>query len=137
MKHLLMMTVLLVVCAMTGVSALATTLTKEVALSRALTVNGTPVKAGTYKVTFDDQTGVLTFLDGKKVVATASARIDKVAGDSGGVYTSRTESGSTALLSVYMGGGKQATLTNDADLPMGRATLPLPTILMIKEEKAP
>ena len=65
MKHLFnLAAACLVVCALTGVSALATTLTKEVALSRDVTLNGAPVKAGTYKVTFDDRTGVLPFLDG-------------------------------------------------------------------------
>ena len=122
MKHLFQLAAaFLVGCALTGVPALATTLTKEVAFSRALTVNGAPVKAGTYKVTFDDQTGRLTILDGKKVVAQASARIDQVMKGAGGVYTSRTEGGSTVLLSVYMGGDKQATITNDAGLPVGRA----------------
>lgn len=122
MKHLFKRTVIfLVVCALTGAAALATTLTREVAFSRALTVNGAPVKAGTYKVTFDDQTGRLTVLDGKKVVAQASARIDQVMKGAGGVYTSRTEGGNTVLLSVYMGGDKRATITNDAGLPVGRA----------------
>ena len=118
MKHLFKRAVIfLCVCAMTGVAALATTLTKEVAFSRALTVNGAPVKAGTYKVMFDDQTGQLTILDGKKVVAQAPARLDSLKGVSGGGYTTRTVGGSTILLSVYMGGDNQATIINDADLP--------------------
>ncbi|HEX6623488.1 MAG TPA: hypothetical protein VF064_07225 [Pyrinomonadaceae bacterium] len=116
MKHLFKRTVIfLCVCALTGVAALATTLTKEVAFSRALTVNGAPVKAGTYKVTFDDQTGQLTVLDGKKVVAQAPARLDNLKGGSG--YTTRTVGGSTVLIGVYMGGNNQATIINDADLP--------------------
>lgn len=102
-------------CALTGAAALATTLTKEVAFSRALTVNGAPVKAGTYKITFDDQTGQLTIMDGKKVVAKAAARLDNLKGGSG--YTTRNVGGSTILTSVYMGGDNQATIINDADLP--------------------
>ena len=118
MKHLFKRTVIfLCVCALTGVAALATTLTKEVAFRRALTVNGALVKAGTYKVTFDDQTGQLTVLDGKKVVAQAPARLDNLKGASGGVYTTRTVGGSTILIGVYMGGDNQATIVNDADLP--------------------
>lgn len=118
MKHLFKRTVIfLVVCALTCVAVLATTLTKEVAFSRALTVNGAPVKAGTYKVTFDDRTGQLTVLDGKKVVAQAPARLDNLKGGSGGVYTTRTVGGSTVLIGVYMGGDNQATIINDADLP--------------------
>jgi hypothetical protein len=116
MKHLFKRTViLLVVCALTGVAALATTHTREVAFSRALSVNGAPVKAGTYKVTFDDKTGQLTVLDGKKVVAQAPARLDSLKGGSG--YTTRNVGGSTVLISVYMGGDNRATIINDADLP--------------------
>ena len=122
MKHLFNRAViLLVVGAMTSITALAMTTNRKVTFSRDVTVNGAPVKAGTYRVTFDDQTGVLQFLDGKKVVAQASARIDQVMKGAGGVYTSRTEGGSIVLLSVYMGGDKQATITNDAGLPVGRA----------------
>lgn len=122
MKHFFNWTaVFLVVCVLTGAAALATTLTSGVTFSRAVTVNGAPVKAGTYKVTFDDQTGKLTFLDGKKVVAQAPARLDNLKGVSGGGYTTRMVGGSTVLLSVYMGGDNQATIINDADLPMNNS----------------
>lgn len=116
MKHLIKRTVIfLVVCALTGVTALATTISKEVAFRRAVSVNGAPVKAGTYKLTFDDKTGQLMVLDGKKVVAQAPARLASLKG--GGGYTTRNVGGSTVLLGVYMGGDNHVTIINDADLP--------------------
>lgn len=131
MKHLIKRTVIfLVVCALTGTAALATTHTKQVAFSRALTINGAPVKAGTYKVTFDDQTGQLTVRDGKKVVAQAPARLASLKGGSG--YTTRSVAGSTVLISVYMGDDHQATIVNDADLPTssGNQALTLKNIVI-------
>ena len=55
--------------AITSGAALAETITKEVTFLRPVTVNGTLLKAGTYKAVFDDQTGELTISRGKKVVA--------------------------------------------------------------------
>ena len=48
-------------------------------------------------------------------MAQAPARLDSLKGASGGGYTTRSVGGSTVLLSVYMGGGNQATIINDAD----------------------
>ena len=68
---------LLVVGALTAVFALAKTTEKKVTFIQSLDVNGTLVKKGTYKVTFNDETGELTIKKGDKVVATAQARLEK------------------------------------------------------------
>ena len=68
---------LLVVGALTAVFALAKTTEKKVTFIQSLDVNGTLVKKGTYKVTFNDETGELTIRKGDKVVATAQARLEK------------------------------------------------------------
>ena len=68
---------LLVVRALTAVFALAKTTEKKVTFIQSLDVNGTLVKKGTYKVTFNDETGELTIRKGDKVVATAQARLEK------------------------------------------------------------
>ena len=68
---------LLVVGALTSVLALAKTTEKKVTFIQSLDVNGTIVKKGTYKVTFNDETGELTIKKGDKVVATAQARLEK------------------------------------------------------------
>ena len=81
MKHLFSRAViLLVVGMMTSITALAMTTNRQVTFSRDVTVNGMPVKAGTYKATFDDQTGEFKLLRGKKVVANATARLEKITG---------------------------------------------------------
>ena len=68
---------LLVVGALTAVFALAKTTEKKVTFIQSLDVNGTLMKKGTYKVTFNDETGELTIKKGDKVVATAQARLEK------------------------------------------------------------
>jgi hypothetical protein len=58
-------------------SALAKGKSEWVTLPQDVVINGTLVKKGEYKLKFDEQTGELLFLKGKKVVARTSARIEK------------------------------------------------------------
>lgn len=50
---------------------------EEVTLPQDVIINGTLVKQGDYKLKFDEETGELLFLKGKRVVARASARLEK------------------------------------------------------------
>lgn len=50
---------------------------EEVTLPQDVIINGTLVKQGDYKLRFDEETGELLFLKGKKVVARTSARLEK------------------------------------------------------------
>jgi hypothetical protein len=102
--------VLLVMCAITSVAAWAKTTTRVVTFTRDVTVNGTLVTAGTYKVIFDDQTGELTITSGKKTVAKTPARIEKIEGNSYGVYITRAENERAVLLSVTLKGGNRAVI---------------------------
>ncbi|HXG66126.1 MAG TPA: hypothetical protein VNO70_13580 [Blastocatellia bacterium] len=122
MKNLVNRTVaLLVMGAIASVLALAKPTTKEVTFSRDVMVNGTVVKAGTYKVVFDDQTGELTITKGKKTVAQAPARLEKLEGDSRAVYTTRTETDGDVLLSVTLKDGNRAVIGNGGNSEGGRA----------------
>ena len=115
MKHLSKRTViLLVVCAMASLTALAATTTRQVTFNRVVTVNGTPVKAGTYKVKFDDATGEFTILDGKKIVAKATARLEKLEADTQSSYSMKTEGENTHLVSIVMDSRNRAVIVNDA-----------------------
>ena len=115
MKHLSKRTViLLVVCAMASLTALAATTTRKVTFNRVVMVNGTPVKAGTYKVKFDDATGEFTILDGKKVVAKATARLEKLEVATQSSYSMKTEGESTVLVSIVMNSRNRAVIVNDA-----------------------
>ncbi len=75
-KHVFMA---LLIFALSGVVALGKnpdkTKTKSVSFASDVTVNGTLVKAGTYDVKFDDQTGDLSIMKNGKVVASATASL--------------------------------------------------------------
>jgi hypothetical protein len=78
--------VLLVVCALSSILALAAGKSKKVTFLTDVTLNGTVIKKGTYQVTFDEKTGELTISDKKTVVAKTNARLEKFAGIPGTVY---------------------------------------------------
>lgn len=70
--------VALAVCALTGIMAFAEVKSDKVTFSQDVTVNGTVVKKGTYKIMFDDQTGELSIIaKDKNTVAKTKARAEK------------------------------------------------------------
>ena len=114
MKHLFSRAViLLVVSAMTSLTALATTTNRQVTFTRDVTVNGAPVKAGTYKAKFDDKTGEFKILRGGKVVANATARLEKITGPFRGGYSLAANGEGFALVSMNMDSTNQAVIIND------------------------
>ena len=115
MKHIFRRAaILLVVGAMTSLTALAMTSSRQVTFIKDVTVNGANVKAGTYKATFDDQTGEFKLLRGKKVVANATARLEAITGPFRGAYSLTASGESHALVSMNMSSTKQAVIINDA-----------------------
>src|ERR1044072_830430 len=115
MKHLFSRAdILLVVGAMTSITALAMTTNRQVTFTRDVTVNGAPVKAGTYKATFDDQTGEFKLLRGKKVVANAPGRLEKITAPFLNGYSLIANGDSYALVSMNMDSTNQAVIVNDA-----------------------
>lgn len=96
-----------------GITASAMTTNRQVTFSRDVTVNGAPVKAGTYKATFDDQTGEFKIMRGKKVVANATARLERIAGAYQGAYSLTANGESHALVSMNMNSTNQAVIIND------------------------
>ena len=114
MKYFINRTVLiLVICAMAGITALATTTTRKVTFNNPVIVNGTLVKAGTYKITFNDKTGMFTILDGKKVVVQATARSEKIDGRNQSSYSTRINGVNKDLVSITMTSNRQAVIVND------------------------
>lgn len=93
---------------------------KHVTFDDPVVVNGTTVKAGTYEVVFDDQTNQLTIFKGKKALATAPARLEKLEKDSHQIYTVWTGSSTSdepkMLTSVRLKDGYQAKLNNPTDM---------------------
>jgi hypothetical protein len=67
----------LALCALLSAQSLANGKTEEVNLPEDVNIGGTLVKKGTYKLKFDEQTGQLLVLKGKRVVARTNARLEK------------------------------------------------------------
>jgi hypothetical protein len=68
---------ILALCALASALAVAKGKSEDVTLPQDVVINGTLVKKGEYKLRFDEETGELLFLKGKKVVARANARLEK------------------------------------------------------------
>ncbi len=109
-KQLLRTTLVLVLCTLLGSVALAggKGKSKNVTIGDDVTVGGTLVKKGTYKVSFDDQSGELTIRNGNKVIAKTTARLEEYKSTSFHTpsYKTRRESdgGALTLTSIYVGG---------------------------------
>jgi len=103
--------------------ALAEVIKKEVTFSQPVVVNGTVVKSGTYQAEFDDQTKELSIVKGKKVVASAPARLEKREQKDRAVYVTRDNGASTnpILISITLKDGNQATIANSGDANTGSA----------------
>jgi hypothetical protein len=105
------------IAALTGVVALAKSTEREVTFTKNLTVNGTLVKKGTYKVEFNEETSELTIRKGKKVVATAQARLEKIT-DKASFYTSSPDNDPAkppTLVNVSLKDGNLATIVGSGD----------------------
>jgi hypothetical protein len=94
----------------TGMLAIADTMTEHVKFAQPVIVNGTLIEDGLYKLQFDDQTGMLTFKKDGDIVVTAPARLESVDKDSRVEYSMRTEGDARILLSVTMDDGYRAIL---------------------------
>lgn len=69
--------VALVVLSLSSLAVLADGKSKNVTFNEDVVVNGTLVKSGTYKVTYDEQSGELSIERYNKTVAKTSARVEK------------------------------------------------------------
>jgi hypothetical protein len=68
---------ILALCSLMSSLAYGKGKSEDVTLPQDVVINGTLVKKGEYKLKFDEKTGELLFLKGKKVVARTTARIEK------------------------------------------------------------
>src|SRR6266699_2691942 len=66
--------------------ALAQSIKKQVTFFEPVKVNGVVVKAGTYDAAFDEESGQLIISKGKRIIAKAPARLEKLDKDSRSVY---------------------------------------------------
>lgn len=92
---------------------------KQVTFDDPVTVNGTLIKKGTYDVVFDDASGQLTIFKGKKALATASAKLEKLEKKTEQVYSvwsANPGDEPKALSSVTLKDGYRAKLVNAGDM---------------------
>jgi hypothetical protein len=110
---------ILVLGVITSGLTFAKAIRKQVTFSEPVVLNGTLVKAGSYNVAFDDESGELTISKGKKVVASAPARLEKVAEKSRSSYEYRNETDGAAvtavLVSITFEDGNQATIDTNGE----------------------
>lgn len=95
------------ICALMTITALANVKSKSVTFSKDLSVGGSLVKKGSYKVSFDEAKNELTIYSGKREVARSTARLEerKLSSKYEGLYSSiRDANGNDLLLSVNIGG---------------------------------
>lgn len=106
-KRIYTIALALIVCGLLSPVALAEVKNKDVTFEVDVKVGDTLVKKGDYTVRFDDSNNELTILDGKKVIAKTTARLEEQKSTSRYPTKYRTlsdEAGNVMLLSVNMGG---------------------------------
>ncbi len=105
-----------ILCAMTGVVAMAKEKSRVVSFGSDFVVGTTEVKAGTYKVSFNDQTNELSILDRKtkSVIAKTTARLEKREGSNNVLDMRWTAKGSSqVLIGITFPGDSQNIVVND------------------------
>jgi len=96
-----------------GILASAVSFAKEkkhsLTLPTNVKVNGTEVKQGDYDLVFDEQTGELSIMKGKTIVAKTTARLEKRDKKArSNELVSKGEGDSTELVSITLAGKDQA-----------------------------
>ena len=67
----------LLITSLAGVAVFAKTKTETIRFSSNIKVNGTLINKGVYELKYDDQTGEVTIAKGDKVIARATASVEK------------------------------------------------------------
>jgi hypothetical protein len=99
-----------VLCALTSVAVFAKEKSRVITFGQDFVVGESSVKAGTYKVTYDDKTNELTFADrkSKEVVAKAKATTQSCEKTSALDLKFTNSSGKNALVSITFAGDNVA-----------------------------
>jgi hypothetical protein len=114
-KRFQTMALTLVVFALLSPIAFASVKTKSVTFKTDVKVGETLVKKGTYKAKFDDQTNELSILDGKKIIAKATASLKNLQSSTSleAMYTTDKDQAGNLWLTGVNVGGKLATISSD------------------------
>ncbi|HKS28814.1 MAG TPA: hypothetical protein VJS44_13400 [Pyrinomonadaceae bacterium] len=105
---------LLALCALLSAGVLAKGKSEYVTLPQDVVIGGTLVKKGEYKLKFDEQSGELLLLKGKKVVARTSARLEKRDKDAQRTEFATTLDGNTSTLqSITFRGERESIVMHE------------------------
>jgi hypothetical protein len=119
-KYMIRAIVLSLIMGSISIIGMAKEIKRHVTFDEPVTVNGTLVKSGNYDVVFDDATGQLTIFKGKKEIAKASARLEKLERNTEQVYgawSNATDSSEPKILmSVTLKDGYLAKLVNTGQM---------------------
>jgi hypothetical protein len=114
LKNLMVVVGIVALTSLTIMATEAGKLKKNFTFPSDISVKGTPIKAGTYKIEFDDQSGELSIMKGSKLVAKTQARWEKR--DAKAKQTSiTTATGGKELLSITFGGEDQNLVVATGD----------------------
>ena len=105
-----------VTLALTG-GAFAANVTKTITFANPVQVNGTTLKPGDYKVTYDDNSPStqVTFKQGKKDLVTASAQVKPLDGKTPTTEVVYDGDGSSRKIQeIHFGGSTQAIVLSDS-----------------------
>lgn len=109
--------VALLVVALATVSAFGKTEKATINFADDTKVNGTVLKKGTYKVTFDDATGELSILKGNTVVAKTTVRTEPREGKTRSLrFTTIKNANVTELVSIAFKGSAQNLVVADSNM---------------------
>ena len=111
-------------CAMTGVVAFAKEKSRVVSFGSDFVVGSTQVKAGTYRVSFDDQTNQLSILDRKTkaVIAKATAHLEKRDGSSNAIDMRwATKDNAQVLIGLSFPGESQNIIVSETGTQVAEA----------------
>src|SRR3954454_21761671 len=104
-------------CMVTTVVAFGRVKSHVITFGQDFTVNGTQIKAGTYKLSFDDKTNELSIIDKKTkaVIAKVTARAERQSASSPGVNVEmQDKAGAQVLTSVTFPGERDQIRLGEA-----------------------
>lgn len=112
--------VALLLVTMTSVAAFAKSKQTKVTFEVDTKVNETLVKRGTYEVIFNEESGELSILKGRKLVAKASGRLEMRERKLKGTEFKTVKDGNeTAFVSIAFGGSDQKVVLDRAAMQAG------------------
>jgi hypothetical protein len=104
-KYVTKIVAVFAILALSGLSALADTRSDRITFDEGFQIGGTTVKKGTYKVSFDEETGEFLIKKNEKVIAKTTARAEKAEGKAERtMFSMATENGNKMLRSVTFSG---------------------------------